>query len=244
MSLKIWGPDGATSPSKSSSYADDLVGRFRSGYQAEGTGRSKKKTPVALSEWRVTTGDPDVAGAVHDLLGGEEPREWDASGEDVLEVFTSSSEVDVILEGKTPLRQAMILWGRNNNMIYKSDGETIDYPEERRGENDPQAGQTLAERKAAEKDGTGASPQVEIYFRLADNPDLGVFKFQSGSWSLVSDLAHDGTEDSITDILADGGKVAATLSLEPVEFTAKSGPRAGKTVSFTKPVLKVKGSVE
>ncbi len=229
MPLKIFdGPDG--SAPQRSKFADDLVGRFRSGYQAN-------NRPVALSEWRVTTGDPDVADRVQALLGGEDPAEWEAAGEDNLEVFTKSEGVDVILEGKSPLRQRMILWGRNGKIIRESDGEVCTD-----GSPDPQAGQTLSERKEAAREGTGAEPQVEVYFRLAEDPDLGVFKFQSGSWSLVSDLAYNGVEEEITEILEAGGKVLANLSLEQVEFTAKSGPRAGKTVSYTKPVLKVVGS--
>lgn len=234
MSLKIFGgPDGA--PQKKTSFADDVVGRFRSGYVAN-------KRPVALQEWRVTTGDPEVADAIADLLGGSEPKEWDASGEDNLEVYSDANEVEVILDGSRALRQAMVLYGRKGT-IYVSDGETISYPDDRKGEADPQAGQTLQERKAAAKDGTGAEPRIEIFFRLAEKPDLGIFKFQSGSWSLASDLAYHGTEDEIEEIAADGAKVRASLSLELVEFVAKNGPRAGQTVSYTKPVLKVLGPV-
>ena len=70
----------------------------------------------------------------------------------------------------------------------------------------------------------------------------GVFKFQTGSWSIASDLAYNETEDEIADLIADGHTVAATLALEPVEFVAKNGPRAGSTVSYTKPVLTINGA--
>lgn len=229
MSLKIFGgADGA--PQKKSTYSDDLVGRFRSGMQVD-------DRPVALSAWRVTTGDPEVADAIHESLGGEAPGEWDAKGEDNLEVLTDADEIEVILEGSKPLRQAMVFYGRKG-VVYVSDGETIVYPDDRKGDPDPQAGQSFQERKAASQEGTGADPRVEIFFRLAEAPDLGVFKFQSGSWSLVSDLGYNDTEQEIDDLIADGSTVKATLALEEVSFVAKSGPRAGKTVSFTKPVLK------
>lgn len=235
MSLKIFGgPDGA--PQKKTSYADDVVGRFRSGYVAN-------KRPVALQEWRVTTGDPEVADKIAALLNGDEAQEWDAAGEDNLEIFTKSASVDVILDGPNALRQAMVLYGRKG-IIRVSDGETISYPEDQKGEADPQAGQTLAERKAEAKAGTGAEPRIEVYFRLASDPDLGIFKFQSGSWSLASDLGYHGIEDQISDLIGDGHKVAATLSLEEVSFEAKSGPRAGQTVTYTKPVLKITGAAE
>lgn len=230
MSLKIFGGPNGAPEKKSSTYSDDLVGRFRSGMQID-------DRPVALSSWRITTGDPEVADAIHESLGGESPKEWDARGEDNIEVMTDAEEVEIILEGSKPLRQAMVFYGRKG-IVYVSDGEEISYPAERKGEPDPQAGQTFQERKAASNEGTGADPRVEIFFRLAENPDLGVFKFQSGSWSLVSDLGYNGTEDEIADLIADGHKVRATLALEEVSFVAKQGPRAGKTVSFTKPVLK------
>lgn len=234
MSLKIFGKDG---PKKDGgSFSDDVVGRFRSGHQVE-SGRGKKK-PIALQEWRVTTGDPVVAARVQELLGGDEPVEWEASGEDNLEVFTEAPEVEIVLEKPSSLRQAMILWGRNGKMIYKSDGATILYPEDRKGDEDPQADQSFQERKAAAKEGTGAEPQIEVYFRLADDPDLGIWKFQSGSWSMVSDLSYNETQEEIEDLFADGAKsVLATLRLEEVSFEAKNGPMAGKTVTFTKPVL-------
>ena len=242
MPLKIFGGEDAA-PKKKTSFADDVVGRFRSGYQAEGA--KGKKTPMALQEWRVTTGDPDVASAVHELLGGEDPQKWDATGEDDLEVFTKADRVEIILEKPDALRQAMVLYGRKGT-IYVSDGETILYPDEKKGQPDPQADQTFAERKEAAREGTGAEPRIEVFFRLADDPDLGLFKFQTGSWSLASDLAYNDVEGDLADAFADsdGKGVLATLGLEEVSFTAKSGPRAGKEVSYTKPVLKIVGPVE
>lgn len=228
--LKIFGgPDGAAP--KKQKFADDIVGRFRSGYQAN-------KRPVALSEWRVTTGDPEVADAIARLLDGDEPQPWDASGEDNLEVFTKAPEVDIIIDPQRGLRQSLILWGRNGKIIRKTDGETILYPEDQQGEPDPDAGKSLAERKQLARDGVGPEPQIELYFRLADDPDLGLFKFQSGSWSMVSDLAYHGVPEALED--ADGPQLA-TLRIEEVSFVAKNGPRAGQTVTYNKPFLELKG---
>lgn len=85
---------------------DDLVGRFRSGYVAN-------KRPVALQEWRVTTGDPEVAEKIAALLDAKsDPAEWEASGEDNIEVYGSTGSVEIILEGDRPLRQSMVLFGR------------------------------------------------------------------------------------------------------------------------------------
>ncbi|WP_144722259.1 hypothetical protein [Cellulosimicrobium sp. TH-20] len=236
MGLKIF-KDTDAPKAPTSSFADDVVGRFRSGYQVN-------DRPAALTEWRVTTGDPEVAEAVRAIMGGGEAQEWAAKGEDNLEVFTTSGSVDVIVEKVADLRQRLVLWGRNGKPIYISDGETISYPDERKGEPDPDASLDLNARKQKARDGIGAEPQIEVYFRLAANPDLGIFKFQSASWSLVRDLDYNGTEDALTDAVADsnGAGALVSLALENVSFVAKNGPQAGKTVSFTKPVLTVKGA--
>ena len=236
MGLKIFGTDPEQQPKPRQSFSDDVVGRFRSGHVVN-------KAPVALQEWRVTTGDPDVADVVHDLLGGDEPQEWDANGEDNLEVFTAAKEVEILLAGPSALRQRMVMWGRQK-MIYASDGETIVYPDERKGEPDPDADLSFQERKQKGQDGVGPVPQIEIYFKIVGQEDLGIFKFQSGSWSLAQDLVRNDTDQDLADYSADSetGAVRATLGLEEVSFVAKSGPRAGKTVSYTKPVLTIKGA--
>lgn len=228
MTLKIFGNDPETQPKPRQRYADDVVGRFRSGHQIN-------NVPAALSEWRITTGDPEVADAVYDLLGGDAPQAWASRGEDNLEVFSASKEVEIIIEKPSALRQRLVLWGRNGKPIYTTDGETKDD-----GTPDPDAALSFQERKKKGQDGTGPTPDVELYFRLADNPDLGVFKFQSGSWSLVNDLAYNGTEAALAEI---DGPTSGTLKLEEVSFTAKKGPRAGQVVEYTKPVIEVHGAV-
>jgi len=238
MGLNIWGGQDAPKAEKSG-YADDVVGRFRGGHAIN-------DRPVALQEWRITTGDPEVADKVHDLLGGDAPQEWDAKGEDNLEVFTASAEVEIIIEKADALRQRMVLWGRNGKLIQAGDGQTLDYPEDKKGQPDPDATLSFQERKQKGRDGTGPEPSIELTFRLAEEPDLGLFRYQTGSWSLVSDLAYTGFEDALADAIGDSpvGKAKAVLGLEEVSFVAKNGPRAGQTVNYTKPVLKVLGPVE
>jgi hypothetical protein len=233
MSLKIFPVDPNASEAPRQRFGDDVVGRFRSGYVVD-------ERPVSLSEFRVTTGDPEVADKIYEMLGGDAPQEWGAKGEDNLEIFTASSEISIIIESEKSLRQRLTLWSRAGKLIYSTDGETKDD-----GTPDPDAGLSLAERKQKGKDGIGPSPDIEIYFRLADDPDLGIFKFQSGSWSLASDLAHFDVEGQLADAISDsdGRGARATLKLEPVSFVAKNGEMKGKTVSYTKPVLRIKGPV-
>jgi len=234
MALKIFGTDPEDQPQPRQAFADDVVGRFRSGHQLNGL-------PAALEDWRVTTDDPEVAANIQTLMGGDEPQEWEAKGGDNIEVFTTTKSVEIILAGSKAVRERMVLWGRNGKLIMAGDGETLDWPEDKAGTPDPDADLPFAERKAKGQDGTGMTPQIEVYFKLADQPDLGVFKFQTGSWSLARDLAADRTVDQLEQI---GGPVRATLDLEHVEFTAKNGKRAGQLVSFTKPNLKINGGVD
>lgn len=227
MSLKIFGQNQPT-PSARKSFADDIVGRFRSGYQVHGR-------PQALDAWRVTSDDPEVTERIAAMFGGD-PQEWDAKGSDNQEVFTEAKSVDIILHGPKALRQRMVLWSRNGKLIFESDGET-----QANGDPDPDADLSFAERKAKARDGIGPEPSIELTFRLADDPDLGIFRFQSGSWSLASDIAHDGVDVELEEI---DGPTLATLELEHVSFVAKNGPRAGQTVSYTKPRIRIKGAAE
>ncbi|GAA2230417.1 hypothetical protein N1031_07045 [Herbiconiux moechotypicola] len=231
MALRVFGTDPETQPKPRQSFADDVVGRFRSGH-------TLNRKPVSLNEWRVTTGDPDVAAAIYDLLGGDQPQTWESGGEDNLEVFTASKSVEIIIEGTKALRQRMVWWSSTGKLIQSGDGETLDD-----GTPDPDAALTFQERKKKGQDGLGPVPQIELFFRLKELPDVGIFKFQTGSWSLAYDLAAEGIEDRLTDLAANGVKVAATLTLEEVSFVAKNGAMAGKTVRYTKPVFEIKGPV-
>lgn len=231
--LKIWDTESAQASRKQQrDFSDDVVGRFRSGYQVN-------NRPQALGAWRITTGDPDVADRVHELFGGDEPQNWDATGEDNIEVFTEAASVTVILDGPNAIRQRMVLRNRNGEVVRASDGEVIEYPEEMAGQPDPQAGQSLAELKDAARAGIGAKPETDIFFRLADDPDLGKFRFRSGSWDLASDVNYYGVFEELAKI---DGPALATLTLNEKSFVAKSGPRKGKTVSYTAPSLRVKGA--
>ncbi|MDR6866799.1 hypothetical protein J2Y69_001398 [Microbacterium resistens] len=193
---------------------------------------------MPMAKWHITTGDPEVAAKVHELLGGDGPQEWASKGEDNIEVFTASSTVDIIIEKAKDLRQRMVLWGRSGKPIYVSDGEHLlddqGHPTEER---DPDADLSFAERKA--KKDIGAIPDIDLFFRLADEPDLGVFKFKTGSWGFASDLAYNGVESELGSA---EGPVKATLTLSPVSFVAKNGPRKGQTVSYTKSELVIKGA--
>lgn len=222
MSLRIWETDPEAAPKPRQRFADDLVGRFRSGYQIN-------KRPATLEKWRVTTDDPDVADRIHELFGGQEPQEWDATGDDNVEVFTESKRVKVIVDSPKALRQEMVLWGRSG-AIRRCDGV------EQHGEDAQGKGcecpATYQDRKDAAKKGTGCQPSTTLFFKLADDPDLGRFKFTSGSWSLVRDIGD--AEDKLKEI---DGPALAWLGLEVVEFETREGLKR----KFTKPTVEVIG---
>lgn len=228
MALKIFGGQEVAPTAPRKSFADDVVGRVRSGYQIKGR-------PQALTEWRFTSDDPEVTDRLGELFGGD-TQEWEAKGDDRFEVFTTTSKLDVVLHGPTALRERMILWSRNGKIIFESDGEV--QPD---GTPDPDASLSFAERKQKARDGIGPEPNISLAFRLAEDPDLGIFRFQTGSWSMASDLARDGVAEALEGI---DGPTLATLELEGVSFIAKNGPRAGQTVSYTKPRLKIKGAAK
>ncbi|MFI2242390.1 recombination directionality factor [Streptomyces chrestomyceticus] len=217
MALRIFETDPAAKPKQR--FADDLAGRFRSG-------RMVGNRPESLPTWRVTAGDPKVAEAVAQLMGGT-PAEWETSGEDHNEVITTSDSVLVVIDGVKALTADMKLWGRSG-LIHHCDGvESL--LDEDRGE--PCGCPALMEdRKAQAKLGRGPQPNVNLVFRLAEDYELGKFRFQSTSWKLA-EVVHEIEND----LSAHDGEVLASLSLELVEFTTK----AGRDVSYRKPVIKV-----
>lgn len=213
MTIDLFDPALVSARSNSSS---DVVGRFRSGYQVNGQ-------PASLTAWRITTGDPDVADAVHDLLGGDPSQEWETKGEDNLEVFTEAGEVRIVLANADAIEARMLIWPRGQKRIVTCDG-TVEDTEGRPHECKIGG---FKNRKEHEEQDHICEPRVSIAFKLADAPDLGLFRFESGAWSLASVIARplgfmQGKED-----------VEGTLALE--EVVMKNGNR------FTKPVLSFKG---
>ncbi|MEU7039817.1 hypothetical protein AB0A77_02010 [Streptomyces varsoviensis] len=227
---RIWETDPDAAP-KARTFSDDFVGRFRSG-------RLVGKQPEALNEWRVTTGDPVVAEKIAELLGGT-AEEWDTDKEDSLEVLTASPSVEIIIESSAKIDASMKLFGLTG-LVHHCDGVEYLSPEEDKGE---KCGcpPMLQDRKDKAKSGRGPKPSVDVQFKLAAAPELGLFRFNSGSWELVK-ILHEVIEavDSVTDADGQPVPVRALLSIENVSYTTK----AGRDVSFNKPVIKVLGPVE
>ncbi|MFG3710108.1 hypothetical protein [Micromonospora sp. NPDC047730] len=230
MGLRIFETDPEAAPQDRQRFSEDIVGRFRSGYQINGR-------PSSLEKWRVTSGDPEVADRIVELFGSENdqaPQSWETKGEDNLEVFTTSEAVKVILDGPDALKQEMILWGRNNNAIRRCDGieqKGVDKDDPAKGKG-CECPQLLADRKDAAKKGTGCQPSITAYFRLADDPELGRFRFTSGSWSLVKDIVD--FEKKLAKV---NGPALVSLGLEVVEYGEGRDKKR-----FIKPVFELLGA--
>jgi len=221
--LRIFETDPEAKPRK---FTSDIVGRFRSGM-------TDGKRPVSLDEWRVTTGDPDVAAKIAEMFGGE-PEEWDTESEEYLQVLTDHSEISIIIDGPSAIESDLKLWGMGGKIVHHCDGvEFLD--DDRRGK-PCGCPELLRERKEAAKAGHGPKPDTRIKFRLFDAPELGQFEFRSGSWDLVRVL-HE-IENALEDV---DEPARCTLALVDVEFDIKRGPRRGTHVSYKKPVVTVHG---
>ncbi len=197
----------------------DIVGRVRSGAQIQGR-------PVALQEWRFTTGDPEVAQAVADKYGGT-PEEWVTTTEETLEVMTTASSLPVVL---TAIQSEFVLWGRGNTPIRSCDGAV----QKDDACSDCVCPSDVREHKEAARAGSACQPSVRATFRLADLPDLGLWRFNSASWQLAGEV--NAAEESLA---AAGGEAEGVLRLELVEYTTK----AGRNVSYTKPIIEVGAAV-
>ncbi|GGY88840.1 hypothetical protein CP967_31295 [Streptomyces nitrosporeus] len=237
----IFETDPDAKPKPKANFSNDVVGRFRSG-------RLVGKQPESLNEWRVTTGDPDVADTIAALMGGVK-EEWDTDKEDNLQVLTESKSVEVIIENSDAIDASMKLFGFSG-LTHHCDG--VKYL----SDEDPTLVGTpcgcpplLEDRKARAKSGKGPKPSIDITFKLAANPELGKFRFNSGGWSLVNVLhevieAIDNTggrqEDADGKVTDPGRPVRATLTIEHVAYTTK----AGRDVAYNMPVVKVLGVYE
>lgn len=218
MPISIFTPEAEASATGSS---DDVVGRFRAGYQVNGR-------PMGLDKFRLTTGDPEVADKALALLGdddGSGVSEWETKTEENLQIFTEADLVPIILDSKGAVRSSLVLWGRKG-MLYETDGTFLIKDGELTDEEAPCAGWDIKRLKSEASNGMGPDPSIRVFFRLAADPELGRLKFFSSSWTALDEFAE--AEALVEDL---GFPCSADLWLERVEFTTKEG----EDRSFVKP---------
>lgn len=218
MAIRIFETDPNAKPK--ATFSDDTVGRFHGGKQENGI-------PVALPDWRVTTGDPDVAAAITQLMGGT-AVETDSTSENFIEILTERDKVKVVLSGSDAIASDLKLWN-GSALIHHCDGVEFLSPDEDRGK-PCRCPALMDDRKAAAKSKRGPAPSIAVTFRLAEDYDLGLFKLQTGSWKLA-EVLHE-VENALDKI---GGEALCSLELELVEYTTKKG----RDVSYRKPVIRV-----
>lgn len=227
--VNLWAKDPESKPKERQTFSDDTVGRLHSGYMDE-TGRKPK--PVALSEWRFSTGEKTVADAVAQLFGGTPVENEESTSENFIDVFTDAEKVPVIIESDG-VHSDMKQWV-NGKLIHHCDGYNFLSPAEKEGD---ECGCPVLfdERKQAAKDYQGPNPSITVTFRLADDPELGLFKFQTGSWTLAKVLHETlDAQDRLN-----GADALGSLELELVEYTPSKGPMRNKLVSYYKPVIRI-----
>lgn len=224
MALQVFNTDPDAKPKPRNTFADDVVGKFRGGMMIG-------RRPQALSEWRVTTDDPDVADYIAETFGGT-PEEWDTEKSDNIQILTTAKTVEIVIESAKSLRSRLALYGQAGP-IHVCDGAyfVAGHPEDGAVGEACGCPRSLQDRKEKSKAGTGPKPDITLRFKLADAPDLGYFLFGTGSWTLVNDL------DQIEAALSQGdGPFPAVLKLELVEYTTKGG----REVSYHRPVIDLK----
>ncbi|MGW2890821.1 recombination directionality factor [Streptomyces griseoruber] len=184
---------------------------------------------MALSAWRITTGDRVLADALAGLYGGAPEASGPADGFGY-EVMTRRDAVSISMHGAQSLALRMVLKGAGET-FHVCDGVKPLEPLGPDGE-PCGCGPTLAERKAAARAGRGPRPEVHLRFRLSDLPEAGTFQLVSTSWELAESLP------SLEHALNEAGDPAlCVLRYELVEFATRSGVE----VSYRKPVVEVAG---
>jgi hypothetical protein len=135
-----------------------------------------RNRPQVLTAWGINSDDPSVLDRVAEQLGGT-LQQLDGN---TLSLTTNTTAVEVILTGPDAVQ---LRWCRNAR--HACDGRVQHDDGVRRPCTCPPS---LAERRAATRHGHGCEPDVDVAFRLLQDPRLGMFAFTSGSWSLAEDV--------------------------------------------------------
>jgi len=234
MALNIWDLEDAPKPTTNTSFANDIVGHFKGGYQENGR-------PVASETIVATTDDPTVAERLAELLGGD-IEELDVDRGDDHRIVTESTSVEMIVDGPDALSSRFALYGQAG-LVFATDGTKITEGEGFTGEGVGEDWQgrpsTLELWKKQANAGRAPKPDIRLRGRMAADPDLGQFVYRTSGWSLVRDLPALEEQLAKASEAAEGGPVSVTLTFERV--TIKRGQYAGR--EYTRPRITVNGPV-
>ncbi|MDT0347787.1 hypothetical protein [Streptomyces litchfieldiae] len=151
--------------------------------------------------WRVLTSEKPVGLRLVELFGGDVERERGA-----VAVITRRDSVAILVDGPEHLMRGTPVGGLGGDGACSGQqtGRCAAYP--------------LIYEKAAGPSGRGPLPEISLVFRLADDPDMGVFALRSAAWGFAA------TVPDLWRALAERAQPArCTLSLRRVEFTTASG---------------------
>lgn len=218
MALRIFETDPDAKPKPRVSFDDGSVGKIHSG-------KMVGKNPISLDHWEFSTGDLDVAQALSELFNAP-VVDTQSDAENYLRVETETDSIEVILAGPSAISSDMKQW-INGKLVHHCDGVEYLSPDEQRGDSCG-CPAFFKERKEAAKAYRGPAPSIKILFKLAQDPELGLFAFSTSSWTLAEVLhEYEGALDRVAET------AVASLGLELVQYTTK----AGRNVEYRKPVL-------
>jgi hypothetical protein len=210
------GTRGDASSSSTSLDGVQAVGQF-------GFGLLRNARPETLSTWRISARKPEVVARVGMLFGGMPWGDVDPD-EYVWHVVIDTATVEVVLSGAHALR---VRW-RRDGCGRRCDGS------DQGKEYCSCASLNLMDRKAAVRRGHGCVPNIEMSFRLSNDPALGLFTFTSGNWSFA--------EQAINAKAALGRLAVPTRIQLGLERTCHTLHR-GRGVNYTKPTLALLGTL-
>jgi hypothetical protein len=229
LNIDIFETDPDAKPEKREKYSDDTVGTFHSGHMVENA--KGKMVPEALSAWKFSTADRNVADAIAQLFGGSVVVDDESTKENYISVYTEASKIPVILDAES-IDADFKEWKGGKLVHHCTGSKFLSHPLDDKKIGTPcGCPALLAEKKMAWQAEMGPKPSIVITFRLADDPELGKFTFKTGSETMLKVL-HEYAAD-----LADNSESVADLALELVSYVPKKGKMAGKLVEYTKPVL-------
>jgi hypothetical protein len=180
--------------------------------------------PETLVTWRISAKDPETIACVATLFRGT-PEKTDDADQYGWHVVTEASTIDAILPGPHALRVRWQRDGRGDRCDGLKQGAQADcscvpLP-------------TLADRKAAARQGHGCVPYVELSFQLLRDPALGIFTFVSGNWLFAEQaMQTKATLDALN------GRARLQLHLKQSDHTL----HGGRSVTYTRPTLTLLGT--
>ena len=177
-------------------FDDGCVGQIR-------IGGAKNGVPFTTETIRITADESKTLAKLAKKLGGD-PVEWETNKSDRFEILTDNNSVEVECYEWDAAFERWHEKKRVNHCDGKQqfNGEPCECPF------------SIDEKKEAAKQGKACKPKFKAKVGFADDPELGKFRFESGSWNLLK------KSNVIEEHIADGH---APIEIAIGDFTNKKG---------------------